>query len=158
MGYRFDIHHDLRLVYKKVWGSYGDAQSRVAHIEWDEICRQGDEVGDYNEFQDLTEVTEYGVSLDQIKGLAERYDIEWQTQTHQPKQIAYVVPTPLSYGTGRVYGSLMGHTGIDFKVFDSLFDAAVWLELSPAETERVVGRRCSQVTRDDPDDFLVTHR
>ena len=137
-GFRFRIHHDLRLVYKKVWGSYGDEQSVASHTEWDRICRTEPAVGDYNELQDLTQVTEYDVSIDQIRALAERYEEAWKTGEHQPKRLAYVVPSPLAYGTGRVYGSLMATTGITFRVFNSLPDATQWLALSEGELRTVV--------------------
>lgn len=138
MGFYFRIHRDLGLVYKKVWGRYGDAESVASHVEWDAICKADAEVGDYNEFQDLTQVSQYGVSLDQIRALAERYERDWQAGTQHPKRLAYVVPGPLAFGTGRVYGSLMAMTGITFTVFNSIDEAAMWMGLSAAERNRVV--------------------
>lgn len=130
MAFEFRIHHDLALVYKKVTGRYHDAESRASHIEWDEICRSDPRIGEYNEFQDLTGVTDYGVSLNQIRLLADRYEEEWRTGDHQPKRLAYVVPGPLAFGTGRVYGSLMSMTGINFRVFNDRAEAGQWLGLT----------------------------
>ena len=110
MGFHFRVHHDLRLVYKKVWGQYGDPESVASHIEWNAICAADPAVGEYTEFQDLTQVTEYSVSLQQIRSLADYYEAEWLGGDHSPKKMAYVVPGPLAFGTGRVYGSLMALT------------------------------------------------
>ena len=138
MDYQFHIHHDLRLVYKKVRGTYGDAESRISHVEWDAICEESPVVGDYNELQDLTGVTDYRVSLDQIRALAAKYEQDWQTGSRVPKLMAYVVPSPLAFGTGRVYGSLMGMTGITFRVFNALDEATGWLGLTEEQCKQVL--------------------
>ena len=137
MGYRFAIHDDLRLVYKKVWGEYGDAESAESHAEWDALCKASPEVGDFNELQDLTGVTRYHVSLEQIRRLADRYEAEWETGLHQPKRLAYVVPSAVAFGTGRVYGALISMTLISFRVFTALDDAADWLGLDGPQRRRV---------------------
>lgn len=132
------IHHDLRLVYKKAWGTYGDAESQSWHAEWDAIWQAEAGVGDYNELYDLSQVTGYDVSIDHIRALADQYETEWRTGRHSPKQLAYVVPSPVAFGTGRVYGSLVAMTGIVFRVFKSLDEAADWLALTHDQRERVL--------------------
>jgi len=138
MGFYFRVHHDIRLVYKKVWGTYGDVESVASHEEWDALCAAHPGIGDYNEFQDLTQVTRYGVSLEQIRVLADRHEREWESGQHQPKQLCYVVPSPLAFGTGRVYGSLMAMTGFNLRVFNSMEEAADWLGLSAQVRDRIV--------------------
>ena len=137
MGYQFTIHDDLRLVYKKVWGEYGDAESTESHAEWDAMCQASPEIGDFNEFHDLTEVTGYHVSLEQIRLLADRYEAEWETGRHQPKRLAYVVPSAVAFGTGRVYGALISMTLLTFRVFSSLDDAADWMGLDRAQRRKI---------------------
>lgn len=138
MGYRFRVHHDLRLVYKKVWGHYGDPESVASHVEWDAMCAESPPVGEYNEFHDLIQVSRYDVSIDQIRRLANQHEAEWETGLHQPKSLAYVAPTPLAFGTGRVYGSLMATTGVSFRVFTSLDEACEWLGIAGSARSRVI--------------------
>lgn len=146
MGFEFTIHHDLRIVYKKVWGVYDDEASRQAHTEWDVINTEGDIVV-YDEFQDLTEVTSYGVSIEQIRRLANRYtDL---TEGHETKRIAYVAPSALAFGTGRVYGTLMDTTAVNFHVFTTCKDAAEWLELADEDLARILTRRSDSAGGDD---------
>lgn len=141
MPWKFVPYEDLRLVYKKVWGAYGDSESADAHREWDAMCAGGADIGEYNELQDLTEVTDYGVSVGLIRQLAERYSEEWETGAHSPKRIAYVVPSANAFGTGRVYGALMETTGINFRVFNDLGEAGQWLGVTHEALERVIERR-----------------
>ncbi len=141
MPFEYHIHHDLRLVYRKVWGIYTDDDSRSAHEYWDQL-RNENAVNDYNELQDLTEVTEYGISVEQIRTLAAHYRrvAEQQTATGRSpdKKIAYVVPTRLAYGTARVYGALIEETGMVFRVFDTLPDACDWLEVTEAARQNIL--------------------
>ena len=143
MSYEYHIHHDHRLVYKKVWGSYTDEDSRVAHEYWDQIRKTGD-INDYSELQDLTEVVDYGISVDQMKALALRYreESEQRKAAGKPsnKKIAYVVPSRLAYGTARIYGALIEETGMTFRVFDALEDGCEWLQLNEAACRNILIR------------------
>ncbi len=144
MAFEYHIHHDLRLIYRKIWGVYGSQDSMAAHQQWDELASEG-EVSQYDELSDLTEVTDYGVSIDQIHKLATHYrklTIEKkESGTFRAKKIAYVIPSPLAYGTGRVYGALIEETGMNFKVFEDLDHGCEWLDLSPETTNHILIRK-----------------
>ena len=138
MPYFFRIHTDINLVYKKVWGIYDDAASREAHALWDEMTASDPAIEAYDELQDLTGVTDYRVSIALIHQLADRYASRWQGDAHRPKRMAYVVPSPEAYGTGRVYGTLMEATAIEFRACHDFAEAAEWLGLDASEIERVI--------------------
>ncbi len=139
MSYSFTFFPELNLVYKRVWGSYQDVDSKSAHTYWDTV-NQG-EVGGYNELQDLREVNDYGISLTQIRSLANHYESGWQQEgSDKAKKMAYVAPSPIVFGTGRVYSTLISTTGINFKVFESIDDAAIWLGLSKSDLSLVLSR------------------
>ncbi len=141
MAYSFTFHHDLNLVYKRVWGSYGNEDSKRAHEYWD-VASQG-EVGKFNELQDLREVTDYGVSADQIRSLAEHYEDAWNAGDRTYKRMAYVAPSPVVFGTGRIYSTLISSTGLNFQVFESINEAADWLEISAVDLDMVLSRSVS---------------
>lgn len=132
----FRIHTDLQLVYKRVWGIYDDAASLEAHALWDEMTAPAIEA--YDELQDLTGVTDYRVSIALIRQLADRYAVRWQDEAHRRKRMAYVVPSSEAYGTGRVCGTLMEATGIEFRACHNFAEAAEWLSLDAGEIGRVI--------------------
>ncbi len=54
--------------------------------------------------------------------------------------MAYVVPTALAFGTGRVYSAMINTTGINLHVFSDIEEAAEWLALSSKDLEMVLAR------------------
>ncbi len=42
------------------------------------------------------------------------YEGKWVTEGSGAKKIAYVTPSSSAFGTGRVYGSLISSTGLNF--------------------------------------------
>jgi hypothetical protein len=144
MPYEYIVHHKYKLVYKKVWGSYTDEDSALAHEYWDVLSTQGS-IGTYDELQDLSEVTRYGVSVRHIENLAAHYrelaEAGKDAGNFKPKKIAYIIPSPTAFGTGRIYGSLVEDTGLNFTVFDAVEKACDWLELTPETRTAVLTTR-----------------
>ncbi len=141
MPFEFIVHHEYKLVYRKVWGVYGVEDSIAVHEYWDELSGKG-EIGNYDELIDLSEVTEYGISIEQIRSLANHYRILAEARqkagVFKPKKIAYVIPSPAAYGTGRVYGALIEEVGMNFQVFNVLHEACDWLCLTPDVVSKVL--------------------
>ena len=128
MAYSFTFYHNLSLVYKKVWESYGDRDSKSAHEYWDTVNTTN--VGEYDELQDLRECTDYGISIEQIQALANHYQGRFDEGDDRGKKIAYIAPSQLAFGTGRVYSTLINEKNINFRVFADINEGAEWLVLS----------------------------
>lgn len=134
MSFSFTFHDDLHLVYKRVWGSYGDEDSTAAHAFWDSV--NSGKVGQYDELQDLTAVTDYRLSIEKMRALALHYQNRFDARIC--KKIAYVAPNDAAFGTGRVYSSEVVETELNFNVFRSLAEAAAWLGLSDDQLSQVL--------------------
>lgn len=128
MPFTYAVRRDLKLIHRRVWGEYNDADSRAADIEWRKI-QQDPEVLSFNELQDLSEVTHYGVSIETIRSIAAYYNDFRLAQHATPKQLAYVVPSKVAFGTGRVYQALIDVSGVNFHVFENVEEAVSWLGL-----------------------------
>ena len=128
MPYTYAVRHDLKLIHKRVWGEYSDAESQAADREWRKI-QQNPEILAFDELQDLTEVTHYGVSLETLRGFAAFYNEFREERGAKPKRLAYVVPSKVAFGSGRMYQSLIEMSGVNFQVFEDLNLAVAWLGL-----------------------------
>lgn len=132
MSFEFQIFHDRRLAYKRVTGIYGDEDAQAAILEWRRLVAE-EGVSEYDEFHDLTWVTQYEVSIDGIRAMALSSRRSRLERNEIPKRVAYVVPSDLGYGTGRIYSAMIDVAGEDFKVFRNLAEATFWLEI-PADS------------------------
>jgi hypothetical protein len=142
MPYHCVVYPQYQLVYKKIWGRYTDNDSIEAHEAWDVEFAQRPEHDYCCELYDLIEVTEYLVSLQHMRNIAdhffERSENEKRAGTFTKSRTAYVAPKPLAFGTGRVYSALIDITGNDFCVFSSVEDALIWLDIDPAVKEDII--------------------
>lgn len=142
MPYEYVVHPQHHLVYKKIWGRYTDSDSIKAHATWDVEFDQLPELDQYCELYDLTEVTEYLLSLQHMRNIAEHYVERSKNEKNAGNFIktrtAYLAPAPLAFGTGRVYSALIEITGNDFCVFSAVEDALIWLDIDPAAKEDII--------------------
>ena len=142
MPYNYVVHPQYSLICKKIWGRYTDKDSITAHEIWDSEFARRPEIEGYCELYDLTEVTEYLLSLQHMRYLAEHYfersENEKKGGTFVVSRTAYLAPVPLVFGTGRVYSALIDSTGNDFCVFKSVEEALIWLDIDPAAKEDII--------------------
>ena len=142
MPYNYVVHPQYQLVCKKIWGRYTDNDSIKAHETWDIEFDQRPELDHYCELYDLTEVTEYLLSLQHMRNIAEHYlersENEKKAGTFIRTRTAYLAAEPLAFGTGRVYSALISITGNDFCVFSLVEDALIWLDIDPAAKEDII--------------------
>ena len=129
MEYSFTVYDEFRLVYKRVWGIYTDDVSAAALAEWNRLNKM-DDVGNYNEIQDLSAVTQYLVSIDLIKQVARDYAALRKPGSLPDRKVAYVAPSKIAFGTGRVYSALIDITGEEFRVFQDLESAFDFIGVS----------------------------
>ena len=127
MAYQFQINHETKFIYKKVWADYDDEQARRSHDEWQKFSAEED-IRDYNEILDLSEVTSYTVSVAMIREVAQAYEYLFEG-SGSAVRIGYVVPSALVFGSGRVFDAMISSTGVQFSIFKSLSDALDWLDL-----------------------------
>tara|TARA_R110002072_G_scaffold89232_2_gene199810 strand:+ start:2334 stop:2753 length:420 start_codon:yes stop_codon:yes gene_type:complete len=127
MPYIYAVRHDLKLVHKRVWGVYSDAEAQAADIEWRELLAVAPEILGYDELHDLTSVTEYQVSVEAVRKIASEYNRFRQQVEATPSRTAYIVPSRIAFGTGRVYQALIEVSGVHFSVFEGLQEGLDWL-------------------------------
>ncbi len=102
MAYTITILHEFRVVYAKMTGVYDGDEARASDAEWQQLNRDGD-FDTYNRLHDLTDVTEYKVSLTEIRQFAKYYS-EIYERCHK-KRLCRTLPRRFWYwsclsGTG----------------------------------------------------------
>lgn len=132
MPSRYFVLPEHSLLYKWVWGKYGEKDNRAAHRERYSLARRMDLSG-YAEIQDLSDVTSYEITVDRIRALASRYvglsEDDRRSGKFVATRLAYVAPAPVAFGTGRVYDALTSTSTLNFGVFTDLGQAVEWLQL-----------------------------
>lgn len=123
MPYSIKAIAGYSLIYRRAWGIFDDAQSIAAN----EALLQIPGHDALDELLDMTAVTDYRVSYQQLVALAEDTREKDLANGNPPKRVAYVVGNDIGFGSGRVYQAVSEGSSEDFRVFRSLAAAAEWL-------------------------------
>jgi len=120
--YWYKIEKDLGCVFAKRTGPY-------VHDEWmailktinnDANLRPGmNRLYDYRDAQGAPSKEE---TFDQVRYFSEMDKILG------PRKVAMVAPRPITYGMGRMYGTLRDGSAADIRQFKTIDDAMVWLK------------------------------
>lgn len=137
MNYSFAVHHELKLVYKRVWGIHTDEDAESAMEYWSALSDYSD-IYNYCELHDLSAVTDYRVSSNFIKSQASTVVSRRIARSSPPKKSVCVVPSKIAYGMGRMYSALIDRSEEEFTVFYKINDACEWLELSEQDKALVL--------------------
>ncbi len=131
MPYQFDVDVEKRLIKRKVWGVYTDAECLKSAAEFRLIPR----AIEFNELHDMVEIQTYAVSSQVLSQVA-KDSSDRKQPSHPHKKVAFVVATSLMHGMIRVYMGNQGGTKEEIKIFTSLEEAYFWLSapMSPGVT------------------------
>lgn len=144
---------EYSLLYKRVWGRYTEADNAASHRERHRLSQSTD-IGDFSEIQDLRDVTEYAISVEKMQSLARQYrrltEEEQRSGKYVARSVAYVAPSPVVFGTARVYEAITASTALNFRAFREIEDALGWLGMS-AEVIDVI----DDIRRRQEDDGLI---
>lgn len=147
MPSRYLVFPEHSLLYKWVWGKYGEAENKAAHRERHSLALEMDLSG-YAEIQDLSDVTSYEITVDRIRALASQYvglsEDDRLSGKFVATRLAYVAPAPIAFGTARVYDALTSTSSLNFRVFTELGQAVEWLQLPPAAMDAIRAARREQ--------------
>lgn len=147
MPSKYSVLTEYSLLYKRVWGRYTEDDNQAAHRERYGLSQQMDLNG-YAEIQDLTDVTQYEISVEKMQALARQYkqlsESDRESGRFVARKLAYVAPDSVAFGTARIYDALTDSTGINFKVFRDIEPAIEWLELPSAALQKISDIRHQQ--------------
>ena len=115
----YKIDKERRLVLSTASGVFSrtDAQG---HME--RLVKDPDFDPSFSQISDFTQVTEFSISVEEIQELARRSVFSPQSRR------AFIAPTDLAYGLGRMYEMLRENEGeMGIRIFRTLEDALDWV-------------------------------
>lgn len=116
------VNRDRKLVITSYSGEVNDAD--VAR-QISEIKRNAPYDGEYSAITDFTGVTQFNISLEQIRSVAETV-----SPLAKSKRVM-VAPTDVAYGTSRMFQALAWHTRPNITVVRTLGEAYQVLGIAP---------------------------
>lgn len=122
MPVKVEVDRNRKLVVTSYSGEVTDADVRQ---QVSEIQRQAPYDTDYRAITDFTNVTQFNISTEEIRDVAER-----NSPLSKARRVI-VAPSDIAYGTSRMFQSLSSNTRPNITVVRSLAEAYATLDIEP---------------------------